>query len=235
MGLEFADGSAARFSSYIESLGGVIGHADRVNPLRDYCMGLMMPGSARAWSRWRRVTAPARMAAQHQSLLHFVGQAAWSDERCCAKVRETGAAGDRAAGPIEAWIVDDTGLSRRRASIRSAWRGSIAGSSASRTIARWRSACRWRTSQASLPVAYRLYLPKRGRRMPSAGARRACRRRSSSRPSRRSRSTQIRAALAAGRAARRGAGGCRLRRRHGLPDGLSELGLDLCRRRAAAR
>ena len=39
------------------------------------------------------VTAPGRVAAQHQSLLHFVNEAAWSDEKVLAKVREHGAAG----------------------------------------------------------------------------------------------------------------------------------------------
>jgi SRSO17 transposase len=33
-------------------------------------------------------TAPARTAAQHQSLLHFVGVAPWLDEKVLAKVRE---------------------------------------------------------------------------------------------------------------------------------------------------
>jgi SRSO17 transposase len=34
------------------------------------------------------ITAPGRTAAQHQSLLHFVGQGAWSDEEVLAEVRE---------------------------------------------------------------------------------------------------------------------------------------------------
>ena len=33
----------ARFSVYVEGLTSVIGHADRAKPLRDYCLGLMMP------------------------------------------------------------------------------------------------------------------------------------------------------------------------------------------------
>ena len=33
----------ASFDAYLEALFGVIGHADRAVPLRDYCMGLMMP------------------------------------------------------------------------------------------------------------------------------------------------------------------------------------------------
>jgi SRSO17 transposase len=43
MGLEGLISSNERFSRYVEGLAGVIGHADRVNPLRDYCTGLMMP------------------------------------------------------------------------------------------------------------------------------------------------------------------------------------------------
>src|SRR5262245_44540503 len=34
---------AVRFASYIEGLADVLGHKDRVQPLRDYCVGQMMP------------------------------------------------------------------------------------------------------------------------------------------------------------------------------------------------
>ena len=47
----------------------------------------------------------------------------------------------------------------RKAATRSVWHDNIAVSWASRTTARLQSACRWRR-QGSLPVAYRLYLPK---------------------------------------------------------------------------
>ena len=59
------------------------------------------------------VTAPARTAAQHQSLLHFVGQASWSDERVLAKVYETVRPAIERDGPIEAWIIDDTGFPKK--------------------------------------------------------------------------------------------------------------------------
>ena len=42
------ESSEARFAAYIEALVGVIGHADRATPLRDYCTGLLMPADARA-------------------------------------------------------------------------------------------------------------------------------------------------------------------------------------------
>jgi SRSO17 transposase len=113
MGLEGCEGSDERFSRYIEGLAGVIGHADRVNPLRGYCTGLMMPCERKSVEPMAAVTAPARTAAQHQSLLHFVGQAGWSDERVLAQICEMVLPALERHGPIEAWIIDDTGFPKK--------------------------------------------------------------------------------------------------------------------------
>jgi len=43
MGWPKSGDAASRFSAYVEGLASVIGHADRAKPLRDYCVGLMMP------------------------------------------------------------------------------------------------------------------------------------------------------------------------------------------------
>ena len=43
MGLPRSNDGKARFLAYVEGLTSVIGHADRAKPLRDYCLGLMMP------------------------------------------------------------------------------------------------------------------------------------------------------------------------------------------------
>src|SRR5246500_2820361 len=59
------------------------------------------------------VTAPARVGAQHQSLLHFVGEAPWSDERVLAKVREMVLPAIERHGPIAAWIIDDTAFPKQ--------------------------------------------------------------------------------------------------------------------------
>ena len=61
-----------RFAAYVEALAEVIGHADRVEPLRDYCLGLLLPGDRKSVEPIAAVTAPARVSAKHQSLLHFV-------------------------------------------------------------------------------------------------------------------------------------------------------------------
>src|SRR5260370_24499256 len=113
MNLQSAGESESRFASYVEGLVSVIGHSDRAGPLRDYCVGLIMPGERKSVEPMAAVTAPDRTAAQHQSLLHFVGQAAWSDEKVLAKVRETVLPAIERHGPIEAWIIDDTGFPQK--------------------------------------------------------------------------------------------------------------------------
>src|SRR5215213_11585355 len=81
-------GSDARFAAYVEALTSVIGHADRAAPLRAYCTGLLMPAERKSVEPIAAVTAPARVAAQHQSLLHFVANAPWSDAALLRRVRE---------------------------------------------------------------------------------------------------------------------------------------------------
>jgi SRSO17 transposase len=43
MDLRGSEAIELRFGAYVEGLTSVIGHADRARPLRDYCLGLMMP------------------------------------------------------------------------------------------------------------------------------------------------------------------------------------------------
>src|SRR5437773_6476788 len=80
-------GSGARFAAYVERLGTVLGHGDRQQPMHDYCLGLLMPIERKSVEPMAAVTAPAQVAAKHQSLLHFVGNAPWSDTAMLAKVR----------------------------------------------------------------------------------------------------------------------------------------------------
>src|SRR3954469_21426043 len=113
MDLRAVGDSESRFSDYVEGLVSVIGHADRAGPLRDYCVGLMLPGERKSVEPMAAVTAPGRTAAQHQSLLHVVGNSAWSDEKVLAKVREMVLPEVEGHGPIEAWIIDDTGFPKQ--------------------------------------------------------------------------------------------------------------------------
>ena len=78
----------ARFAEYTASLASVLGHADRVKPFADYCIGLMSAEGRKSVEPLAAVTAPERTAAKRQSLLHLVAQAPWSDQAMLRRVRE---------------------------------------------------------------------------------------------------------------------------------------------------
>jgi SRSO17 transposase len=153
------EGSAARFASFIEALTSVIGHADRAGPLRDYCVGLTAPLERKSVEPMAAATAPARTSAQHQSLLHFVGKAPWSDERVLAKVRELALPALERHGRVEAWIVDDTTFpkkGRHSVGVARQYCGQLGKQENCQAAVTVSIANRG----ASLPVAYRLYLPR---------------------------------------------------------------------------
>ena len=157
---EMSKASRSRFDSYVETLVEVIGHADRAEPLRDYCVGLLMPCERKSVEPMAAVVAPARVSAKHQSLLHLVGQASWSDAAVLQKVREQVVPSiERQGGPIEAWIVDDTGFAKKgthSVGVARQYCGRL-GKQDNCQVAVTLSIA---NHAASLPIAYRLYLPK---------------------------------------------------------------------------
>ena len=159
MGLRCSEAIESRFTAYVEGLTSVIGHADRAKPLRDYCTGLMMPCERKSVEPIAAITAPARTAAQHQSLLHFVGEGKWSDEKVLAKVRELVLPRIERHGSIEAWIIDDTGFPKKghhSVGVTRQYCGQL-GKQDNCQVAVSLSLA---NHHASLPVAYRLYLPE---------------------------------------------------------------------------
>src|SRR5467141_1530314 len=159
MGLGAVGDSESRFAAYVEGLASVIGHAARQEPLRDYCVGLVMPGERKSVEPMAAVTVPSRVAAQHQSLLHFVGQSEWSDEKVLSKVRELVLPAMERHGPIEVWIIDDTGFPKQgkhSVGVASQYCGQLGREGNCQVAVSLSVANR----HASLPVAYRLYLPR---------------------------------------------------------------------------
>src|SRR5712692_10322730 len=156
MGLHEAKDIESRFARYVEGLVSVIGHADRAGPLHDYCLGLVMPGERKSVEPMAAITAPGRTAAQHQSLLHFVGEEGWSDDDVLGKVREMVLPQIERHGPIEAWIIDDTSFpkkGRHSVGVSHQYCGQL-GKQANCQVAVTLSLA---NHDASLPVAYRLY------------------------------------------------------------------------------
>ena len=154
-----SEGSEARFSAYVEALSVVLGHADRQQPMHDYCLGLLMPIERKSVEPMAAVTAPAQVAAKHQSLLHFVGNAPWSDAAMLAKVGELVLPAIERSGPVEAWIIDDTGFpkkGRHSVGVTRQYCGQL-GKQDNCQVAVTLSLA---NHHASLPIAYQLYLPE---------------------------------------------------------------------------
>lgn len=150
---------ADRFAAYVGELTKVVGHADRAGPLRDYCSGLLVTEGRRSVEPMAAVTAPARVSAQHQKLLHFVANAEWSDEQMLAKVRDLVMPSLTRQGPIEAWIIDDTSFpkkGRHSVGVHHQYCGQL-GKQANCQVAVTLSIA---NHHGSLPIAYRLYLPR---------------------------------------------------------------------------
>src|SRR6266481_2799255 len=105
------------------------------------------------------VTAPAEVSAQHQRLLHFVADAPWSDEPVLAKVREVVLPAIERHGPIEVWIIDDTSFPKygsESVGVQHQYCGQLGKQANCQVVVTLSIA----NHHASLPIAYRLYLPQ---------------------------------------------------------------------------
>jgi len=151
--------SESRFAAYVQALTSVIGHADRARPLKDYCVGLLAAEGRKSVEPMAAVTAPAAVSVQHQKLLHFVANARWSDDRVLAKVRELVLPAIEHHGPIEAWIIDDTSFPKKGShsvGVHHQYCGELGKQANCQVVVTLSIA----NHQASLPIAYRLYLPQ---------------------------------------------------------------------------
>ena len=106
------------------------------------------------------VTAPAEVSVEHQKLLHFVADLPWSDERMLAKVQEMVLPVIERRGPIEVWIIDDTSFPKKGShsvGVHHQYCGEL-GKEANCQVTVTLSIA---NHHASLPIAYRLYLPEK--------------------------------------------------------------------------
>ena len=149
----------ARFAAYVERLVGVLGHADRAAPLKAYCTGLILPGERKSIEPIAARVEPGRVPAAHQSLHHFVAKAEWSDDALLAVVRAEVLPEIERHGPIRAWIIDDTSFPKKgRHSVGVARQ--YCGQRGKQDNCQIAVTLSVANAQASLPIAYRLYLPE---------------------------------------------------------------------------
>ena len=103
-----------RFEEYVSLIAQQLGHADRVEPFRGYCTGLLLPVKRKSVEPMAAQLAPTQVRSEHQRLHHFVADAAWSDAAVLAAVRAyvLERVGGRVGAP-EALLLDDTGFPKK--------------------------------------------------------------------------------------------------------------------------
>src|SRR3954466_3081568 len=148
-----------RLQDYLSQLADVLGHADRKERMVGYCTGLLLPGERKSVEPMAARLDPARVSSLHQALHHFVATAPWSDAAVLAAVREQVLPALTRHGPAAAWIIDDTAFPKKgRLSVGVArqYCGQL-GKQENCQVAVTLSVAH---EHASLPIAYRLYLPE---------------------------------------------------------------------------
>ncbi len=150
--------SSRSFEAYLDHLCSTVGHSDRKSGLMGYCQGLMLPLERKSVEPLAAHLEPRRVSARHQSLHHFVAQSEWSDAAMLEQVRRW-VLPHMSTGDGLYWIIDDTGFPKKgkhSVGVARQYCGQLGKQdncqvAVSLTVA---------TEQASLPVAYQLYLPQ---------------------------------------------------------------------------
>ncbi len=148
-----------RLAAYLDGLAQAAGHADRIVPLKNYCTGLLLEGERKSVEPMAARLAPDNVRRMHQSLHHLVADAPWSDEDVLEQVRCSVLPTMQKQSPLLAWVVDDTGFPKKgkhSVGVARQYCGQL-GKQENCRVAVSVSVATW---HASLPIAWRLYLPE---------------------------------------------------------------------------
>src|SRR5213593_1837288 len=154
-----ASARAQRFHAYVERLTTALGHQDRHSPVRAYVTGLCLPGDRKSIEPMAARVDPRHVRARHQSMHHFVANAPWDDGALLRIARDTVLSVLERHGPVAAWIVDDTGFPKKgqhSVGVARQYCGMLGKQDNCQVAVSVSLAC----EQGSLPVAWRLYLPR---------------------------------------------------------------------------
>src|SRR5450432_4019286 len=143
----------------MESLAKAAGHVDRIVPLKAYCAGLLLPGERKSVEPMAAKLAPDNVRRMHQSMHHLVADAPWDDEALLDRALDTVLPAMQKQGPVVAWIVDDTGFPKKGTHSVGVAR-QYCGQVGKQDNCRVAVSLSVTTEAASMPVAFRLYLPE---------------------------------------------------------------------------
>jgi SRSO17 transposase len=161
MSYEMDAAAEARLASYFDHIGAVLGNKKRRESFAVYAMGLLSDAERKSVEPLaaRACADPERANPEHQKLLHFVGEAEWSDHavRRAATQYALAAIGQRES--VGAWIVDDTGFLKQGTHSVGVQR-QYTGSAGKVTNCQVGVSLCLATPSTHLPVDFELYLPE---------------------------------------------------------------------------
>lgn len=146
------------FQEYLDFLCKGLGHADRSRGFIDYCKGLMLPIERKSIEPLAAHSDPYNVQAKHQSLHHFIAESDWSDQSVLSLILQW-AKPSLGNGNNYYWIVDDSGIPKKgkhSVGVSRQYCGQL-GKQENCQVAVSLSLA---TAKGSLPIDYRLYLPK---------------------------------------------------------------------------
>ena len=148
-----------RFAAYLDSLARAAKHADRREPLKAYCRDLLLPIERKCVEPMAARLAPHNVRRTHQSLHHLVADSPWDDDALLAAVRGRVLQAMKKTSPVVAWILDDTSFPKKgKHSVGVAHQ--YCGQRGKQENCQVAVSLSVATGKASLPIAYRLYLPQ---------------------------------------------------------------------------
>lgn len=149
-----------RFERYADVMVQTLGHADRTTPARWYLRGLMLPGERKSVEPMAARVHPQDVRSAHQSMHHLVADSDWSDTALLAAVAREVIPALRTHEEAPCfWIVDDTGhrkYGRHSVGVARQYCGQL-GKTDNCQVA---VSLSFANAAGSLPLAYRLYLPR---------------------------------------------------------------------------
>lgn len=149
----------SRFEDYLGRLAGVLGHADRREPLRAYLTGLLLDGDRKSVEPMAARIDPRHVRARHQSMHHFVASAPWDAPALLGVARDHALSALERHAPVAAWVIDDTGIPKKgqhSVGVARQYCGVLGKTDNCQVVVSLSMA----NATMSIPCAWRLYLPE---------------------------------------------------------------------------
>lgn len=160
MGYELDVAAEGRLATYFDEIGGALGNRKRRTAFAAYALGLFSTLERKSIEPLAAAACanPDECDAWHQRLLHFSGNAPWSDHEVRRIAARHAVEAMATHEPVRTWIIDDTGFLKKgthSVGVQRQYTGS-AGKVTNCQVAVTLSVA---TSRAHVPIDAELYLP----------------------------------------------------------------------------